>query len=1417
MNRIYQGRVTRVEIPDGKDENGKRKWKLLDKWRDVLWEHHKLFQDAVNYYTLALAAMAKEVNGDSPQAKALRGWVEKVRETWSNASRKDNRFDGPQSQLAPILKLAPAESGFDAASVCVLRSSRATPAQRASVLFQLLEEVDKGDLNKVCGERIAFLCPANPTQKKRPTSKAVSSIQEQKMQREIRRFHLMGQTEALKEAANLNLGLFLTQPPTEFYEGTDAVKELRKQFKNALAKFDELKAVSAAFEKDIDSRATTLRIQKPGRKPKGIYPIAVIFKCYPCMESYKAFLQKTKTLAESKDKQAVNDVIAEARVDDQPHFDYFTNMAFVAGCEGDRDTRAVWFEYDLAAFIEAIKAPHRYYQDTIKREVAVDRLSRQIAAMKSKGREASGADDESEPLPGFEGDSRIDLLEKIVQKNLAWLADAEENEESSGPKEYTIRERTVRGFGEMKKRWRDAAEAGKATEGHLLEILAGEQAAHRDDFGSADLYRELAKPEFHPIWRDAGTQLWHADDPLAAWLGYKELEAEMRDKKRAIRFTPAHSKFSPRYFILPKQGRFGSDHEPGRLSFTAGVVLQEGRGLTPTNVRIHYAAPRLCRDFIRSIGDSNLDEAPWLQPMMVALGLDKSPEHVNFANCRITLQPSDESNIQLTFPVEVSTEKIEQMFGCRTKWDYRISGKNRQMNFAQFNYSASEPRAEMSLRWPSDIQFSKEAGMPRKSEPVPWHEKMNGFRCLATDLGQRNAGAFARLFATNNTEPDKKPSRFIGEINGRKWHAVLERSGLFRLPGEDAKVWRAQSRKDVGNEVDSGKPFDFREELWGERGRPARDWEAEETAELMRLLEVPPEDKDLSMLPDNWRIALSFPEQNDKLLIAMRRYQSRIARLHRWNWFLQGDDSKRQSALGEIAECEDIRIVSYEQRTLALKHDPRLLKEFETQLRGRLELAPILLVRIANRILPMRGRSWQWVRHPAATIENPLHQLTQNGPSLDSQERPVWLRGQRGLSMKRIEQFEELRKRCQSLNQTMRREIGGKPRTRRDESVPDPCPDLLEKLDSMKKQRVNQTAHMILAEALGLRLASPLPDKKKQLTEKDLHGVYEKILDTRGQWIGPVDFIVIEDLSRYRASQGRAPRENGRLMKWCHRAVRNKLKQLCEIFGLPVLETPAAYSSRFCSRSGVPGFRAEEVTAGFTNAGLWAWLTGKKDEQGKATAEAQRLLDLDRQLSEAQIELERQWTNNKRFGACPKRTLIVPISGGPIFVPVVDRIQNAELQPAVVQADINAAINLGLRAIADPRLWPIHPRLRTERVGTLVSHLITCEKRKLGKIGKRLIVRRPTDAKTDDTKQPNFFADLAGLRSVAENLARKNPHEFTWLTKEWTSAEIVDENNTYPLLHGKSLWGCVKAAQWDRVNSINAALLSDWHRKTDIR
>jgi hypothetical protein len=45
MNRIYQGRVTRVEILNGKNTEPKP----LADWPNKLWRHNELDHDAVNY------------------------------------------------------------------------------------------------------------------------------------------------------------------------------------------------------------------------------------------------------------------------------------------------------------------------------------------------------------------------------------------------------------------------------------------------------------------------------------------------------------------------------------------------------------------------------------------------------------------------------------------------------------------------------------------------------------------------------------------------------------------------------------------------------------------------------------------------------------------------------------------------------------------------------------------------------------------------------------------------------------------------------------------------------------------------------------------------------------------------------------------------------------------------------------------------------------------------------------------------------------------------------------------------------------------------------------------------------------------------------------------------------------------------
>ena len=276
------------------------------------------------------------------------------------------------------------------------------------------------------------------------------------------------------------------------------------------------------------------------------------------------------------------------------------------------------------------------------------------------------------------------------------------------------------------------------------------------------------------------------------------------------------------------------------------------------------------------------------------------------------------------------------------------------------------------------------------------------------------------------------------------------------------------------------------------------------------------------------------------------------------------------------------------------------------------------------------------------------------------------IRGQRGLSFARLTQLEDLRKRCQALNRLLMREPGEQPQSVSDMRkliLPDCCPDILRRLEEMKEQRINQTANMILCQALGLR-RKPHTSSIQECAVNCIHGEYEKI-----PGVAPASFIVLENLSRYKFSQDRSPYENSRLMKWSHRALVDKLKMLCEITGVPILEVNAAYSSKFSAES-IPGFRANECNT--MDIDTFARIHKRLSSQEDALLEA---------IFKNHMELCKYDSS---------ATSILPWDGGEIFVPFCGT-------DDLKQADINAAFNIGLRAVANGKNLLICNRLSAER------------------------------------------------------------------------------------------------------------------------
>ena len=275
-------------------------------------------------------------------------------------------------------------------------------------------------------------------------------------------------------AKQLELGYFVTQMPKEHMTGAEARAEAERLFKSACAKARGLASVAKDFAKHLDRLGEKLALPCLGRKPKGVYPLAVVFKLLPIPKTWEAFKGATgglrKKAERTKDSsfEIATDFIAEVRTKtDQPLFDYFTNRALFR--KTDNDDRAVWFDFDLAAFIEAIKAPHRYFQDSIAREKAAESLRKKKLAMEGRGGEPDEEDEEGIGAFGFDGDERIKLLRELVKDTLGYVAEAEHPDEEEERIEYTIQERTLRGFSDIKEKWRKLAANGQATKEKLLD------------------------------------------------------------------------------------------------------------------------------------------------------------------------------------------------------------------------------------------------------------------------------------------------------------------------------------------------------------------------------------------------------------------------------------------------------------------------------------------------------------------------------------------------------------------------------------------------------------------------------------------------------------------------------------------------------------------------------------------------------------------------------------------------------------------------------------------------------------------------------------------------------------------------------------------------------------------------------------
>jgi len=221
---------------------------------------------------------------------------------------------------------------------------------------------------------------------------------------------------------------------------------------------------------------------------------------------------------------------------------------------------------------------------------------------------------------------------------------------------------------------------------------------------------------------------------------------------------------------------------------------------------------------------------------------------------------------------------------------------------------------------------------------------------------------------------------------------------------------------------------------------------------------------------------------------------------------------------------------------------------------------------------------------------------------------------------------------------------------------------ILDALERLRENRVKQLASRLAAAALGLG---------RELTARS---------ETR---FAACHAIVIENLTNYRPEDKRTRRENRQLMNWSSAKVKKYLAEACQLHGLHLREVPAAYTSRQDARTGAPGIRCEDVPVPefLKPGGFWhrEMLRARAHlDQGAAAVSVydQMLLDL---AARWEKRPEAEWKMT--------RPLRLPRRGGEVFVstrmePYVG--SEGRIRFPFAQADLNAAGNIGLRALLDP-------------------------------------------------------------------------------------------------------------------------------------
>jgi hypothetical protein len=1396
MNRIYQGRISKVLIRHGNIKTDE--WQEEKNWEPLLRMHHDVFQDAVNYYLLALGALANRDSSDGN--RLVRDLHGRLSESWNKFPR-DNTHGAKslKDSITPWLNLSES-STLDEAFCKILEfenpSERDKKIQERALLSLLFDLEGESKIQQGGRSYLPYFCisksdrgfnfPREQASLKKKNSKDVVA-------------QLLWSITEVSETTFADLGTklefdYFAKPSKVEYLNSDESKKIlhdavlhlsNEKIINEEKKLLWIKNIELLSDIQIKSYQGG-SINKAALKNRfyawlvftyletSEYTFNLLKSFFPQPKDKKLNatqlnIKMQKEEFEEKLLEFGDDPIKLARKERGYVFRAFTALpVWNPASPGE----PVWREFDIAAFKEALKALNQFGQKTEDREIEKQELQNKISwmtvndsAIKLPNKEEEESDEKKIPAK-LAGDLRY-ALAKELENELSYTVLSDQHK-------FNITRGSLRCFNDLKVLWNKFYKDNKdkkdnqEIENELEKIVKNFQSTGKNKYniGSVPLFLALCQKKYWSLWiepDDKTLEEWKSTNRSTSILysvsELHEMEFDLKRKEQAVKLTPAESIFSPRFFCFSDVLNDGKkkDTLPKMESgfYDTKLVCYEKllNAYTVKEARLQFTAPRLHRDKI--IGCNNSPH--WLQPMMKALQLPSDALQATYDKISVSLMPSSYDNrthsapslkYLLNFSVTVNPDKIKKHFGIEKRWKGNINGTNDK---------------GIHLHWPGTITNTN-------TNVVPWWENKEiidrGFTVLSNDLGQRSAGAWSLIkVSTSNSD---KNCHYIGSAGNHKWYAQVIKTGLYRLPGDN----------EYKNSYDKSKSYPTK------KGRSSSSEEHTKAKDLALKFGISSEE--VTDWLGSSHTDLSFPEQNDKLIKIANQSLSRLLTYHRWTCLkfeTIEDEAKKEKSIKNLISELDV-YSGFNELSESLRN--RDFKGFfdktsDLFIENRRKIEP-LLIELANRVVPLRDRSWGWVPRGNGV---PYGDLIDIGPAPAVRPKII---GQRGLSLNRIEQLENLRKLFLRYNRSLERKPGESAKfgfDDKDRMSGEPCEILLDKINNIKDERINLTAHLIIAEALGVRLKQvKSPSNSYDKLRTDLHGEYETISGRT-----PVDFIVLEDLSSYKTSHEKGPGENKRLMAWAHRSVLLKVKELSEAFGMQILEVPAAFSSRFDSRNGVAGFRAFEVSS-IDDSRLYALkksLNNVKDKSSSSGSNINKLIE--------QIDHVSKINSSRKEAGKPLYTLLVPVRGGPLFIPATSG------SPS--QADINASINLGLRAIAAPDIFSIHNRIRAYSD-------------KSGKNARRYLVRgtnKREQAVFKHKPEVEFLSDRSEILSSTLSLFFDPNH----IGKFDRAKVSMDNESSIDVCSSKALWKFVKDNELLRCIELNGRRMEKWNPFTKLR